>query len=805
MEPSRRIDGWLSLAVAAYVGGAAVFAPLATTLGAAAALVVLLRARVLNGRGALALVGVFTLFAGRAYGREVSARAAYHAASELPTVACTLSGYVVASPVVSADDERFVLEVENEAPGPPDCDPPRTGQVVPSSLAGLRVDVRGDRRDLRRGDRVRVRGVFRPPYLFENEGALPGWLRVARSGAVLSGHADELELLERGSGPAASIDRFRAHVRRRIERTYHGDAAALGRALVLGESDLTEDVSRSFRITGLSHILAVSGTHLVVTVMSVAAALRALLVRWSRLARAVVAERVSSSIAIALAWLYSDFAGGSGSVVRAAAMLTVVLGARALGRRPTTARSVALALAFGLAGDPTIVADISFTLSMAATCGLLTLSRPLAAILGAEAKPEAGVARRAWAAIATPIATTLGATLACAPITVLLGGQLPLAGIVANIVAAPLGETFALPFAIVHALVSPLSWFERGLAWVASGALRAVLAIARLAADADLTLELPPPTGAHLAVLGVSALLAWLARSPRERLVRVVLASIALVTVEAGVRSGAHPSHLRATVLDVGQGDSLLVDLPDGEVMLIDAGGFPGQALDVGERVVVPALRARRRKRIDIIVLSHPHPDHYGGLEAVIAYADSIGEIWDSGYARMNGTRTVPHLLELAQKKGARIVGPEELCAGPRQYGGATVDILAPCPAVDPAVDANDASIVFRISLGAHAMLFTGDAEHDAERHLLALDPLRLRADVLKVGHHGSRTSSSPELVSAVDPAVAVISCGVRNRFGHPHPETMETLTRLGVPVVRTDRGGAWVWETNGEETWSSR
>jgi competence protein ComEC len=129
------------------------------------------------------------------------------------------------------------------------------------------------------------------------------------------------------------------------------------------------------------------------------------------------------------------------------------------------------------------------------------------------------------------------------------------------------------------------------------------------------------------------------------------------------------------------------------------------------------------------------------------------------------------------------------------------VSVLAPCPGVDPLTGANDNSLVVRIAYGERAVLLVGDAEHAEERHLLDARS-SLRADVLKVGHHGSRTSTSPELLAAVKPTLAVISSGVRNRFGHPHPTTLATLAASRVPVHRTDRDGAATWTTDGHDAW---
>ena len=196
-------------------------------------------------------------------------------------------------------------------------------------------------------------------------------------------------------------------------------------------------------------------------------------------------------------------------------------------------------------------------------------------------------------------------------------------------------------------------------------------------------------------------------------------------------------------------------------------------------------------------MLSHPHPDHYLGLTKGLA-AVRVGELWDTGQGEAEGAGgAYADLLASLRMRGARVLRPGELC-GARDVGGATVEVLAPCPAHDAMRGANDNSFVVRVRYGERAILFVGDAEHEEETTLLRASAPSLRADVLKVGHHGSRTSSTAPFVAAVRPSLAVLSVGVRNRFGHPHPRTLATLSAAGVRALRTDRDGAVTVETDG-------
>jgi competence protein ComEC len=781
-------DPYFLLALVAYAAAGLAVAPGASLLGFLTVLALLRVLRIAQRAWLLPLTLCFLLCGLRALYAEQRGRAIYAQAVTVATPLgdCSGEGEIVSSPQIAGraldatarGSARFYLDVEQA----------QCAQALPP---GTRIDLRVDSALLHRGDRIRFKAKLAPLHLFDNPGSSPGWVRVARSGTAISGYASSLELLQQGSGLSFQIDRARAHVRSRIEATYHPQAVGLARALVLGETDLDEDIATAFRRTGLAHILAVSGTHLVVTVLGIERALRAIVARSVFVTERIDVSRVTAALALPLTWAYSSFAGGSGSVFRAACMMTAHLLATVVGRRGSGTRSFTAALVTGLVVDPMLMFDASFTLSAAATFGLLALSAPLARLLGAEPGEDASLLRRAWAFVAKPAAATLAATLTCAPMTAALSGETSAVGIVANLIAAPIGELFALPFAILHAAIGFVPACEQGAALVAGGSLRLVAGIASFAADLGGTVSLPSPSTSHVVVFTlVAVMLGHRGLSART----LLAAGLAFVAVELGVRYRERGAgQLRVTALDVAQGDAILIEFPNGQSMLIDGGGLPGQPLDLGTRVVRPVLRAKRRTKLDVVVLSHPHPDHFGGLGSVLETTPEIGEFWDGGTSSP-ATRA---LREKAASHGATLREPSSLCGAPIAFGGAQIEVLHPCRPASYERSANDGSLVLKITYGARSFLFTGDAEREAEHELLEAQ-LPLQADVLKIGHHGSRTSSTLEWLEAVKPSHAVISCGIRNRFGHPHGETMETLWALGVSTHRTDLDGAWVFSTDG-------
>ena len=788
--------------------------------------------------------GVLALAVG--WGRGQAGLAAFHAQqlrartlAPVPT-RCAVSGRVLRSPVQHAGLVHFDAQLDRL-----DCDGRREqglvvrvyGAVSPPGVSPPGVFALGVP-ELARGDEFTAIANLTLVTAFRNF-LLPDPIpAAARQGAVLRGSLLEFERTRRGHGVTAGIDRWRAQVRARILATFAAPVSGMARALVLGETDLDAADDEAFRKSGLSHLLAVSGTHLVFAVLGVLRALEALLVRWRWLATRSDVRRWAALAGLGLAPLYADFSGGSGSAWRAAFMLLGVLGVRALGRHPLPSRVVAASLAGGWLADGLVIFDPSFLLSLAATLGLLLFagssfvvpSRSVALL----SEPQPAVSERALRRVAAAACASVAATLPCLPILLWLSPGVSLASVAANLLAGPLGELVALPLCLTHALLAPLPALEQGVALVASGALALMLAVAQRSASIDwLYIELPPPGVWHLGALalGAGGLLALGAHAwPGQRgsgtaagswpaapgVAPVWLAPLwvaatlfTLVAVELWTARRHSVAYVReqgrmvVTALDVGQGDATLIDLPDGRLVLIDGGGLPGSSLDLGTRVLLPVLRARRRSELDLVVLSHPHPDHFGGLFAV-ARELRIGEFWyaGSGGDAAGAASPVEPLVAELRARGSVVRTAAELCRRANGSGSGSgdlaIDVVWPCPSPSPGQSANDNSLVLRIRWREQTALFVGDAERWAEQRLIQREGSRLAADFLKLGHHGSRSSSTRGFIALVRPGVASISAGAGNRFGHPHEETLATLAALGVMVLRLDQNGSAQWETDG-------
>jgi len=274
---------------------------------------------------------------------------------------------------------------------------------------------------------------------------------------------------------------------------------------------------------------------------------------------------------------------------------------------------------------------------------------------------------------------------------------------------------------------------------------------------------------------------------------------LAAVVLVGGVCLRHRDRTLRVTFLDVGQGDSIVIESPGGKVVVVDGGGHPGTderlGSDPGNRVVVPYLRSRGVQRVDLLVPTHPDDDHVQGLNAVVenfgveAALDGGYPGTSAPYTRLIGRLHTHRIPIYVARRGQRIALGD----------GVELQVLNP---PDHAVmgqhsPTNDNSVVLRVIYGKSRFLLTGDAEAEAESEMLG-HCADLSADVLKAGHHGSRWSTNAPFLDAVHPSIAIISCGENNVYNHPHPELMDRLTARGIHIYRTDRQGAITVETDG-------
>jgi competence protein ComEC len=615
-------------------------------------------------------------------------------------------------------------------------------------------------------DGQRVAGEFRlaRPRNFRNPGGFDYATHLARQDifVVGSGRAERVIAL------VADTPRWNVAAKRWADRTIRAAlppvSAALLDGLLFGERvGLPPEIDDAFRRAGVYHILAVSGFNVALLAGGVFAALA--LVRVPRRAIALIAIPVVAGFAFVV--------GAEASVVRAAVMAILLLTALAVEREPNLLNSLALAAIVILAARPGDLAEPGFQLSVGATLGIILLARRLGAALVDRGWPH-------W--LAGALAVSASAQAIVTPIMLHHFNQLSLIGVVANLVVVPLAgiATLVGMLAVLAAAASAVvsqALFD-GL-WPALLALRAAVYLTARVPGAMLHLPAPHWAATSVFYAGIAALLAAAARAePRWRWKvagAVLVAGAAVIEVWPIVRPP--DGRLRVTFLDVGQGDAIVLELPDGRTALVDAGTGGPSRFDVGERVVAPFLWNRGVRRLAVAVATHDDIDHAGGLASILRLFPA-DEVWRSDRPPVDRIRFFGGV-------GVTVLNPPDPpLAGSRR---------------GPAADRNNGSVVLRLDYGRAALLLTGDIEDESERHLIAARA-PLRAQVLKVAHHGGRSSTGVGFLDAVGPAAAVISVGARNPFGHPARQTLDRLRTAGATVYRTDEAGAVIVESDGRE-----
>ena len=607
-------------------------------------------------------------------------------------------------------------------------------------------------------------------------------LATVKSGALV-------DMLARAGWMDERMADARAYARKAINEAvgrWSARSAAIVSAIVIGDrAGLEDEVERELQEAGTYHVIAISGGNIAILAGLITGSFRlaGLLGRTARIA----------SIVLLLA--YAQFVGGGASVDRATLMAAVYLAAHAADQRSPPLNTLACVAACLALADPLAVADPAFVLTFGATFAILLVAqaRPLPRLPPALAAPAALlVASVATEALLMPVGARFFS-------------RVTFAGLALNFLAIPLmavtqvAGMALVPFLLVARWPSLLCGAiahagATGLVWSAE--------LVRFAPA--VTFRVAPPGWACIAIYYGALMVWWRTRSP----VPVAVAGGAAVWMLAqpwAFATAAGDGSLHVTFLDVGQGDSTYVKFPGGTTLLVDAGGLvgrssspassaaPSSGFDIGDRVVAPPLRLAGIRRLDYLVLSHGDPDHIGGAGSIVREFRPRA-VWEG--------IPVPRFEPL----GA-------LHADARELGLSWVNVTRDDRVTIDDVDVivqhpgaadwerrrvrNDDSIVLELRWRDVSVVLTGDIGASVEPALAARmrsSPLR----IVKVPHHGSLTSSTPEFIRALAPAVSVVSAGRANRFGHPVPEVLTRYREAGAEVFRTDRDGAVTIDTDG-------
>ena len=747
--------------------------PLEACLVASASLVALALALITSARGAAAALAAAALGLGVAAGAyddlayERTPLRAWTARQPGPCLA-RLEGVLVEDAARRHDQLVLVLDVrEARVDGQP---------VDLRGRARIRVGGEAEPASLIAGDRVALWAELRAPLGYGNPGSLDPRTLLKNDGVHATGYVKTARLLEAdGHEEAPAWRRLPAATRRwaraaLLQALADSPERGIVVAMTLGDQTLLDEATaEEFRVAGTYHVLALSGAQ-------VALLAGALILGLRRLGLGPWTQALLLTPALGF---YALLVGAEVPIVRATVMALVALWGRACDLDVDVANLLGLTAFVLLLRSPGAVADVGFELSFAATLGLVLLTPVVVAAMP----------RLPWR-LELALATSVAGQLALLPLLAARFHRLAPAAVVLNLVAVPLSGLVLLAGLAVLAAAAVSSWLASAIApaaWLAAHLLRLSGAVVSHWPALDVRTPSPSPPTLVLYFAGLVLLLL-----PGRQRVAVLVLAVSLVAMVFPAAPADGRFHL--TMLDVGQGDALILRTPRGRVWGIDAGGT-SSGFDVGEAVVGPYLWSLPVRRLEGLAVTHAHVDHVGGVPFLLRHF-SPRELWE-GPAPL-----ADPAYRLYAKAAAASSAPRRTVrrGTTAEIDGVRLEVIGPALSGRPPLKTrNDDSLVVRVTFGEVSLLMTGDVEAGGE---LALEAPA--ASVLKVPHHGSRTSSGSEFLRRVAPRVALLSVGARNRFGHPHPDVLARYAARGVRVFRTDRDGAVTISTDGRRIWVS-
>jgi competence protein ComEC len=677
------------------------------------------------------------------------------------------------------------------------------------------------------GDRLRFLCRLYPPHGFHNPGGFSYERHLAFERiltiAFLSDGNLCVKIGEGYKNPIlVQIEEWRDHIRNFLEREAHFPSSSLFKALILGEQgDIPEELKEHFIVTGIAHLLAISGDHLGIVALLSFSLLIWTLKRSEFLLLSVSVKKLAAGLTIPCILLYMFIAGGGISVIRATIMVITFFLSILFNRERNLLHTLALAAFLILLFSPPSLFDVSFQLSFLSVLSILYLVPPILQWLkGERTSPPIKTSWRQsllkYAKLS--LLATAVAILGTAPFVALHFNRISPIGFLTNLFFIPWVGFLIVPLGLLASLLSFLSYPVAAIFLHINEFFTVPLikTVAFFASFPFASIFVSTPT--VLEIILFYALLfsvIYFQKSSRagttavptpghrRKMIRYLSIGVCIALLSDSVFWNVRPhfqKKLIFTFIDVGYGDSILLEFPGGKKMLIDGGGLQEDRFDTGKNVVAPLLWKRKIRRLDYLVLTHPDPDHLKGLNFIASHF-SIGQFWESGVR----TDSEPYLTlkDHLFKKRIKIISLNEK-SPPRVINGARISFLNPPAGVSAHAkkagpfSLNNHSLVMKIQFKAVGILLPGDAEKEAEYRMLG-GGYPLNADILKIPHHGSSSSSTLHFLQRVMPSCAILSVGERNIRRLPHPEVLKRYERLGTKIFRTDRHGAIRVVTDGD------
>jgi competence protein ComEC len=674
------------------------------------------------------------------------------------------------------------------------------------------IFLKDGRGPLRAGDRLRLLCTLHAPRGFHNPGGFSyerhlAFERVATVGFLSEGN-HWVKIGEGFKNPILlQIEGWRDRIRNFIEKETDPRSSGILKALVLGErGNISEEITEHFIVTGIAHLLAISGDHLGIVALLSFSLLIWILKRSELLLLSISAKKWAAALTIPCILLYTFIAGGGISVIRATLMVITFFLSILFNRERNLLHTLALAAFLILLFSPPSLFDVSFQLSFLAVLSILYFVPRILRSLRANAIspiPKTSWTQTIWRYAKISFLVTGVAILGTAPFVALHFNRISPIGFITNLLFIPWVGFVIVPLSLIASLFSfflyPLATLLIHLTDFSTLVLLRVVAF--FASFPHASFFISTPTA--IEIIFFYLLLFTLVYLRKGRIVRYLFLGVCmafLLDLTFWNLKDRLQKNLMITFIDVGHGDSVLIELPKGKRMLIDGGGSHDDRFDMGKNVIAPLLWKKKIRRIDTLVLTHPDPDHLNGLN-FIASNFSIDQFWDNGI--QGDSESHLRLKRTLLKKQVKWLSLNEKTL-PEPIHGIQMTILNP-PARKEGHEKNqnptflnNQSLVVKIQFRNVGILLTADIEKEAEYRMIGKGA-PIEVDIMKIPHHGSSSSSTVLFLEKVRPTYAVLSVGERNIGRLPHSEVLKRYEHVGARVFRTDRHGAITVMTDGE------
>ncbi|MGA2330925.1 MAG: DNA internalization-related competence protein ComEC/Rec2 [Syntrophales bacterium] len=734
--------------------------------------------------------------------------------------------------------EKLILEgviCEN-----PESSPDRTELIVSASrLLGDNADTKVEglillnvegRQEFKYGDAIRFRTRLKVPHNFQNPGGFDYAKYLRYKGVMVRGFIKDpagIVILRENQGNIFKLylEGFRAHSKKFIMENTSSPEGEIIQAMILGdEKEIPKDVMENFNKTGTTHIIAISGFNIGIIAFLSFAIIRLIMKSSTYLLLRFNIIKVSTVFAIGPVIIYTFIAGIGISVVRAAIMAVTFMIAIIFGKDRDLYNSLVLAALVILAVSPPSLFDVSFQLSFMAVWAILFITPRLALLLphgNHEELPRYKVwATKIYKNVVIFVIVSLSATLGTLPLIVFYFNRVSTLVLLSNLFVVPILGILAIPVCTAIIVAAPLS-HSLALVFLSISSFLVKVSISMVGFFASFpgsSFFLGTPTLLEISayylflIVAVKLIDQWTKHDSNtaetrsffgpQRL-RVAAAALAVFFALDALHlylKDRGNENLVVTAIDVGQGSSALLRLPGGKKILVDGGGIYDNSFDIGKYVVAPFLWYERIRHIDIVVLTHPHPDHLNGLIYVLSNFN-VNEVWTNGEAAESDT----------YKDFMRIVNEKNITrrfmsegVGDIRIHNVTISILNPRSTIElpndlprPFDKTNNDAIVMKITMGNVRVLLPADISETSEMRIIDAHK-DIRSQIMFAPHHGGFTSSTAPFLNRVQPEIAVISCGRDNVYNDAHPDVLRRYFRRGTRVLRTDINGTINITTDG-------